>query len=47
MSRYPTIDAPPSDLNSNSLPYENGDAPLAAFGGRDAVALGQLRDLLQ
>lgn len=47
MSRYPTIDTPQSDLDSNDLPYENGDPSLAAFGGRDAMALGRLRDLLQ
>ncbi len=43
---YPTIDQPTEDLDEQGLPYQGGDAPLSAFGGRTVQALGDARDLL-
>ncbi len=46
MSRYITIDTPPTALDSNGLPYQRADAPLAAFGGNDANSPAQFSGAL-
>jgi len=47
MARYPTIDVPPTALDSTPLPYQRLEVSPAGFGGRDAQALGNFSDVVQ
>lgn len=44
MAQVPTLHAPTTELESQPLPYQKLDAPVTAFGGRDAAALQQATD---